>query len=305
MEMGHSAGSGNHALERAISEGYNFAVMEVIQSAFGAIKGLKFKFFLASLIMILIGGIFVSVMFWMMPKHQDMLLAMQAQEFSLWNTLLSLAHGIINILLTAGLSLIVLRHIRQQNNPLLAGLFSFFPLAGRVILIAFIVMIFAFVIPITMISLVALMNSPVLGMLVMIAMLLLMLGIGLLYSFTFFIMADYPTMGFWQVLESSRKLVMHRLIKMLIFYIIFMIALFIFYVIVMFLSMLVISPFVASINLFTVTSFELFLYLLLPYLPIMILSLWLAPFIWLVHGMIYLNLINDPSVKTRMATEKW
>lgn len=305
MEMGNSTGSQHYSLEKAISEGYNFVSMEVIQRAFSAIKGLKLKFFLASLIMMLIGGVFILVALWMMPKHPNLALAMQAQEFSLWSTLLSLAHGIINILFTAGLSLIVLRHIRQQNNPLLEGLFRFFPLAGRVILIAFIVMIFAFIIPMVVISLVSLMNSPALAFLVVIAMLFMILSIGLLYSFTFFIMADYPTMGFWQVLESSRKLVMPRLIKMLIFYIVLMILLFIFVMIVMFLSMLIFSPFAASINLFTVTPFELFMYVILPYLPIAILSLWLAPFTWLVHGMIYLNLINDPSVETRTISEKW
>lgn len=297
------SGDSHQSLENAIKEGHNFSSMDVIRGAIAGIDGLKFKFFLSNLIIGIIGFAFVLAAYYILPDHQDLISYSSAPNIGV--SIISLFHMIINMVFVAGLSLMTLRHLRKYNNPLLDGLFSFFPLIGRVVAICVILGIFLLAIPMIMILFVSSLHSEVLSLVVLIMMLLMMFGISLLYSLVFFIMADNPTMGFWQVMESSRKLVMNRFLKMGILYIILTIVLVLFSILVMFVSGLIFSPLLMSVNPFTISAAEMIFLLMLPYLPIVIFSLWLVPFCWLVPGLIYLNLINDPSVKKRATINRW
>lgn len=297
-------------LQRAIAEGYNFPVMEVIQKAFLGIKGLKFKFFLSGVIIvaILLALSFLMLAFIPMPlsmptnmSHMDMqylaadLLTM---GISMWLSMLGVSFiiSLLSMIFSAGITLIVIRHIRQQNNPVIPGLFNFFPQAGKIFMIWLLVSIFTFIIPYALGFLMALVKSEALQLIVAIAIFAVIVGIGLIYSLVFYVMADNPELNFWQVMEGSRKLVLNRFLKLLIFYIVLVILLVVFFLILMFVLAFVMQILMMGSNPFTISAGQMFLYMLIPYVVIFVVSLWLVPFMCLLQGNVYMYLINDPSV---------
>lgn len=290
-------------INNAIAEGYNFPVKEVILKAFSGIKGLKFKFFLSGIIILLV----FFALFFLMAQLIPMPASIYRMDFryaasdllvmsvSLWGIYIVLS--LVSMIFTGGMTLIVMRHIRQEDNPLIPGLFGFFPDAGRVFMVWLLWSIFTLIIPYGLAYLMRYSHNETLQVIISITILIVILGISLLYSFVFYIMADNPGMGFWQVMESSRKLVMGRLLKLVIFYIVFMILIYILFVVFFFVIVFVMQLLMGGMNPFMITQGQMFLYMLIPYLLLFIVSLWILPFIWLVHSMIYMYLLNDPSVR--------
>ncbi|MHC5226553.1 hypothetical protein [Ignatzschineria sp. LJL83] len=288
-------------LQKIIQGNYNFNVFDILKKAIASIKGLKLKYFLVSLISLAINLIFLGISIAMTPSHHSF--AYSSSMPGIGAIIFMLFNLMINVALVAGFSQITLRHLRKWRNPLLDGLFSFFPIMGRLFLINIVLFIFTLIPLLGMGFLLQSIESSLFEGLLVITLYCVLFAIALFYSLVLFIMADYPTMGFWKVMETSRKLIMNRWLKIGVFYLVLFIILYISMWILFTVIALIVLPLLIANDPYTAGILSVFIYVLLAYFIMFIISLWLIPFLTSVHGLIYLHLINDPYLEKNMNQE--
>lgn len=98
---------------------------------------------------------------------------------SLWGIYIVLS--LVSMIFTGGMTLIVMRHIRQEDNPLIPGLFGFFPDAGRVFMVWLLWSIFTLIIPYGLAYLMRYSHNETLQVIISITILIVILGISLLF----------------------------------------------------------------------------------------------------------------------------
>lgn len=289
--------SSDQKLQQIIQENYNFNVLDILKKSFASIKGLKLKFFLASLIILAINLIFLGISIAMMPSN----FAYGSSILGIGTTIIFMILNImVNGALIAGFSQITLWHLRKWHNPLIGGLFSFFPVMGRLFLIGVVLFIFILIPTLGFGFLLPTIKNSLISDLLFIALYCVIFSIAVFYSLVLFIMADYPTMGFWKVMETSRKLIMNHWLKIGTLYLILNVVCNILMGILLVFITWIIMPLFEEYNLYISYTMYLMMPILLYYFIIFIVCVWLVPFLSSIHGLIYLHLINDPYLEKNM-----